>query len=193
MKDIGGIFSDVKTADVEVIAGNEKFYCNKDILSARCAVYKNMLGPNTLESESNTIEVREVPAEAVESMLKFIYSGEIPDGPEMLTLDLLNLAEMYLLDHLKEACLKSLIESLEVSSCISTFILADRYPPIGGVYLREVVIKFMKCKAGEVVDLEDWDKLVDNHPALAKELMRVIAKGSKEKHKCQFCVISSDK
>ena len=55
------------------------------------------------------------------------------------------------------------------------------------------MIKFMKCKAGEVVDLEDWDKLVDNHPALAKELMRVIAKGSKEKHKCQFCVISSDK
>ena len=48
----------------------------------------------------------------------------------------------------------------------------------------------MKCKAGEVVDLEDWDKLVDNHPALAKELMRVIAKASKEKHKCQFCVVS---
>ena len=94
VKDIGGIFSDVKTADVEVIAGNEKFYCHKNILSARCAVFKNMLGPNTLESESNTIEMREVPAEAVESMLKFIYSGEIPDGPEMLTLDLLNIAEM---------------------------------------------------------------------------------------------------
>ena len=71
--------------------------------------------------------------------------------------------------------------------------MADRCLPSGG-NLREVVIKFMKCKAGEVVDLEDWDKLVDNHPALAKEeLMRVIAKGSKEKHKCQFCVISSDK
>ena len=71
--------------------------------------------------------------------------------------------------------------------------MADRYLPSGGGNLREVVIKFMKCKAGEVVDLEDWDKLWDSHRDLAKELMRVIAKGSKEKHKCQFCVVSYNK
>ena len=104
VKDIEGIFSDVKTANVEIIAGNEKFHCHKNILSARCEVFKTMLGPNTLERESNTIEVKEAPAEAVESTLKYIYNGEIPDDPELLSFDLLNLAEMYLLSHLKEAC-----------------------------------------------------------------------------------------
>ena len=189
-KDMGGIFSDMKTSDVVVVAGAEKFHCHKNILSARCEVFKNMLAPNTIESESSTIEVKEVPAVAVESMLKYIYTGEVPDDPEKLTLDLLNLADMYLLDHLKENCLKSLMERLDVVSCISTFIMvADRYMQSVG-NLKEMVMKFMKCKAEEVVELEDWDKFVDNHAALAKEVLRSMVKGVKEKHKCQFCVIS---
>jgi len=188
-KDIKSIFHDSKNSDVVVIAGNQKFHCHKNILGARCEVFKNMLAPNTIESESSTIEVKEVSPEAVESMLKYIYSGEIPDDEELLTLDLLNIAEMYLLDPLKEACLKSLVERLEVSTCISTFIMADRYLPIGG-NLREKVIMFMRCKGEEVVGMKDWDKLVINHPALATELMRAILKGSREKHCCQFCVVS---
>jgi hypothetical protein len=52
-------------------------------------------------------------------MLKFIYNGEFADDPEKLTLDLLNLADMYLLDRLKGACLKRIV------SCISTFIMAS--------------------------------------------------------------------
>jgi len=189
VKDMESIILDSKTSDVVIVAGNEKFLCHKNILSARCEVFKNMLAPHTLESELNTIEVREVPAEAVESMLNYIYSGKVPEDPAKLTLDLLNIAEMYLLDHLKEACLKCLVDRLEVSSCISTFIMADRYNLKGGD-LKELVIKFMKCKAEEVVEMEDWDKLVDNHPALAKILMKAMVKGNKEKHKCQFCVLA---
>ena len=98
VKDMQSIFGDVKNSDVVVIAGNEKFYCHKNILSARCEVFNNMFAPNTLESESNTIDMKEVTAEAVGNMLKFIYTGEVPDDPEKLTIDLLNIAEMYLLE-----------------------------------------------------------------------------------------------
>ena len=189
VKDIEGIFSDIKTSDVVVIAGSERFHCHKNILSTRCDVFKNMLTPNTLESELNTIEVKGAPAEAVASMLKYIYKGEVSNDPEQLSVDLLNLAEIYLLDGLKEVCLKSLVDRLDVSSCISTFIMADRYMPSRGD-MKEIVIKYMKCKVEEVVALEDWKKLVVNHPSLATELMRALVKGSKEKHKCQFCVIS---
>ena len=44
------------------------------IQKLRCEVFKNMLAPNTLESESSTIEVKEVPTEAVGNMLKYIYT-----------------------------------------------------------------------------------------------------------------------
>ena len=62
-------------------------------------------------------------------MLQYNNTGEVPHDPEKLTIDLLNIAEMYLLDHLKEVCLSSLVEKLEVSSCITTFIMAGRYLP----------------------------------------------------------------
>ena len=63
--------------------------------------------------------------------------------------------------------------------------------PHGGE-VRKKVVMFMKCKAAEIVDLEDCKKLVDNYPALTVELLNIIAKGSKEKHRCQFCVVSYD-
>ena len=44
------------------------------------------------ESEANTNEVKEVPAEAAESMLNYIYSGKVSEDPNKLTLDLLNIA-----------------------------------------------------------------------------------------------------
>jgi len=143
-KDMETIFDDDKNSDVEVIAGGESFHCHKNVLSARSEVFKNMLGPDTLETKTDTIEMKEVGTEAVKNMLKHVYSGEIPEDTEILSSDLLNIAHMYLLDSLKEACLESLVKRLEVSSCISTFILVDRYESNGGK-LKEMVIMFMKC------------------------------------------------
>jgi hypothetical protein len=58
-------------------------------------------------------------------------------------------------------------------------------------------MQFIKCKVEEVVEevveTEDCAKLLKNDPALAQELMKAIAKGSKEKHKCQFCLLSYQK
>ena len=137
----------------------------------------------------NEIMIEEIPAEAVEAMLKYLYSGEIPNDPKHLNTELLQIADMHQLHPLMEACLKTLVESLDVPSCISTFILVDRYQPQNGS-LRETVIEFMKCNAAEVVKEGDCDKLLDSHPALAKELMTAFASDSKKLHRCQFCVVS---
>ena len=83
--------------------------------------FQEILAPRTSESENNTIEIKEVPPEAVESMLKYIYNGEVPEDPDKLIPNQINLAEIYLLDHLNDACVKSLIYKLEVSSSTSTF------------------------------------------------------------------------
>jgi len=189
MKDVKSIFNDEKTSDVLVIVEGKEFKCHKNILSARSEVFKNMLSHDTIESIRNEIIIEETNSEAVEDMIKFIYSGEIPDDPKKLTTELLQIADMHQLQPLLEACLKNLIESLDVPSCISTFILVDRYQQQNRD-LREIVIEFIKCKATEVVEEEDCDELVCSHPALAKELLRAIASVSKEKHMCKFCLVS---
>lgn len=190
VEEMKSIFFDEETSDVLVIAEGREFKCHKNVLSARSEVFKNTLGNATLERNTNKIVINEVTAKTIEDMLKYLYSGEIPKN---LTNELLHIADMHQLHPLMEACLKNLIGSLDVPSCISTFILVDRYQTQNR-NMREMVIEFMKCKTTEVVKEEDCDKLVDSHPALAKELMRAIGSKveelSKEKHRCKFCVVA---
>jgi len=190
LEEMKSILDDEETSDVLVIAEGKEFKCHKNILRARSEVFKNMLGHDTLESKMNKIVIKEIAAKPVEDMLKYLYSGEIPIDPEILTTELLQLADMHQLHPLKEACLKNLIARLEASSCISTLILVDRYQPLN-MSLRDKVIEFIKCQASEGVVENDCDKLVDTHPALAKELLRVFVRGNKEKgHMCSFCMVS---
>jgi len=170
MEEIKNFFDD-KNSDVVVVVGDKEFKCHKAILSARSEVFKNTLAHNTVESNSNTIEIRETPPKAVEDMLKYIYSGDVPQDPMSLTTDLLHIASMHQLHPVVEACLKNLVEGLDVPSCISTLMLVDRYLP-QDQNMREMVIMFMQCKAKEVVEEEDMIKLIKSNPVLAQELIR---------------------
>jgi len=191
VEEIKSIFKDEKNSDILVIAGDREFKCHKAILSARSEVFKNTLAHNTVESNTSTIVIKETPAQTVEDMLKYIYSGNVPKDSKSLTTELLHIANMYQLHMLVEACLKNMVDSLDVASCISTFMLVDRYVPQDRD-LRELVIMFMQCKAMEVVEEEDWDKLMKGHPDLAKEIVKAMVSTTKDKHRCQFCVVTYD-
>ena len=58
--------------------------------------------------------------------------------------------------------------------------------------VRKMLDMFMRCKAEEVVECEDWDQLNTGFPGLARDLMRVMVvmvKGVKEVHGCWYCNI----
>ena len=89
-------------------------------------VFKNMLSHDTLENQTSTIDVKKITPAAVDDMLKFIYNGTIAEDTKSQNIDLLHTAEMYQIGALKESCVKILVDSLNVSSCISTLIMVDR-------------------------------------------------------------------
>jgi len=188
-EEIKSILNDEKNSDVLVIAGDREFKCHKNILGARSEVFKNTVAHNTVESNTNTIVIKESPAQTVEDMLKYIYSGDVPKDSKSLTTELLHIASMYQLQPVVEACLKNLVESLDVASCVSTFMLVDRYVPQDR-NMRGLVIMFMQCKAMEMIEEEDWYKLMSSHSDLAKEILKAMVKTTKEKHRCQFCVVT---
>eukprot|EP00092_Neocalanus_flemingeri_P021033 GFUD01022787.1.p1 GENE.GFUD01022787.1~~GFUD01022787.1.p1 ORF type:complete len:375 (-),score=78.34 GFUD01022787.1:99-1223(-) len=191
VKDMQTILHDSDTSDVVIVTSDKEFKCHKNILSARCDVFKNMLSHETIETETSTITLTELPADAVAEVLKYIYTGEIPNDPELLSFDLLHVADYFQLAILRTACAESILASLDVPSCISTFIMMDRFLP-QDVRVRERLIMFMKCKAVEVIETDDWEKLVVSYPSLVTELTRAMVMGrqGQEKHKCQFCVLS---
>ena len=133
--------------------------------------------------------IKEVPSCCVEVMLNNIYTGDIPKDLEKLSIGVLQLADMYQLDSLKAACVETLVESLDVESCIPTFIQVDRYLSKQHK-AREIVTTFIICKSKAIVETTDWEKLAENYPSLSTELMRAVVRSIDEKHVCQFCILS---
>ena len=106
------------------------FRCHKSILSARSDYLKSMLAGDNVETKNSSMDVREedIPAKTIEKVLNYIYLGEIP-SENNIDISLLNAANMYLLDELKEVCVTKLVANLAIPNCVSTFVAVDRYLP----------------------------------------------------------------
>jgi len=188
-KDIKSAFQDEKHSDFLVSVAGKEFKCHKIILSTRSEYFKVMLAGDNQETQTNKLEViSDVPAKTVKDVLQYMYTGEFPPADD-LNVYLLHLADMYLLEELKKACVKELLSCLDISTCISTFVMVDRYLPQSST-VRKEIIKFMTCKAADVVEEGECDKLVDNYPDLAKELMKAVGRRVKEEHNCQYCLVN---
>eukprot|EP00092_Neocalanus_flemingeri_P022977 GFUD01024909.1.p1 GENE.GFUD01024909.1~~GFUD01024909.1.p1 ORF type:complete len:346 (-),score=67.23 GFUD01024909.1:88-1125(-) len=178
LKDMKSIMKLEDCSDLKIVCRGKVFKCHKAILSARSTVFKNMLSGETLENLNGEVPIEDSSAEAVEEMLKYIYTGEISDKLDVLDLDLLYLAAKYLLDPLKFACGESIVSSLSISTCISSFITIDRYFPRDSLVRKQVDL-FLRCNAEQVVESDDWDGLVTRFPTLCRDLVRAMVKRGK--------------
>eukprot|EP00092_Neocalanus_flemingeri_P095181 GFUD01121090.1.p1 GENE.GFUD01121090.1~~GFUD01121090.1.p1 ORF type:complete len:361 (-),score=82.37 GFUD01121090.1:66-1148(-) len=181
VKDMKSIMKLEDISDLVIVCHGKVFKCHKTILCARSDVFKKMLSGDTLENLNREVPIEDSSAEAVDEMLKYIYTGEIPDYDKLgvLNIELLHLAEKYHLDPLKFACGGSIVTSLTISTCISDFITVERYfPPDSSV--RKKVDQFLRCNAEQVVECEAWDDLVKKFPEVSRDLVRAMVKRGKD-------------
>ena len=149
----------------------------------------------TLENTTGEVVIKESTVEAVEAMLKHIYTGDIPSNLDQeKNLDLLQLADMYRLDMLKSACAEKIVTSLSIANCLSSFITISRYfhdNPENK--FKKMVNMFMRCKAKQVTyEQEDtWKELAKKYPDENLEIVRAMLKegDGEEVHGCMFCIV----
>eukprot|EP00092_Neocalanus_flemingeri_P028605 GFUD01031062.1.p1 GENE.GFUD01031062.1~~GFUD01031062.1.p1 ORF type:complete len:358 (+),score=82.20 GFUD01031062.1:42-1076(+) len=170
-------FEDI--SDVVIICDGKVIKSHKTILCARSTVFRKMLSGETLENLTREVKITDASVEAVEDMLKYIYTGETTDDLDLLNPELLYLAEKYHLNSLKFACGGSIVSSLTVSNCISSFISVERYFPPDS-WVRKRIDVFLRCNAEQVIESEGLDDLVKKVPELLRDLMRAMIKGRKE-------------
>ena len=72
MKDLGKAFEGKKNVDVTVKCGDASFECNKFMLIARSPVFEAMFQHETLESQTNVVNIEDVEPEVVEEILLYI-------------------------------------------------------------------------------------------------------------------------
>ncbi|XP_057334006.1 speckle-type POZ protein-like [Microplitis mediator] len=150
--DLEELFDSKLKSDVVLIVGDKKIKAHKSILIARSPVLAAMFMHNTVENKNNEINIIDIKAEIIEKMIKFIYTDKvenIDDDAEYL----LEAADKYQVQMLKELCEKSLSKSVTTENAVKIMILADRH---NAKQLLEFVNNFIVTNAKAVIKTNDY-------------------------------------
>jgi len=188
MEDVKSIMDNQEASDFDIFCDGKQFKCHKNILVARSETFKNMLQGDTPENIELKVVIKNATSEAVERMLEHIYTGEFPElKHDGLNLDILQLADMYKLNRLKYFCGEKIIAQLSTSNCISSFIIIDKYFATDSKE-RELAKLFMRCKAVDIIESDDWGKMIKEFPDVVTEIVRAMLQGEGNVHSCLFCL-----
>ena len=121
-------FNDEEFSDVTFVVQGHKVYGHRMVLSVVSDCFRAMFTTGFRESEAMEIEIQDCTHEAFLSVMEYIYTGSLPKSllhsimgnngnrnhlqPQQVDrlVDLLELADRFFLDHLKQVC-ESLLQN----------------------------------------------------------------------------------
>lgn len=110
--------------DITLIASGEEIPCHKTRLSESSSYFKAMFNSNMLESNSPTVELKDVRAHLVRKLVEYTYSHELDLTDDSIG-DILTTASMYQFLSVISSCRRYLLSNLRVDNCLSVMCLAD--------------------------------------------------------------------
>ncbi|XP_063395754.1 uncharacterized protein LOC134680575 [Cydia fagiglandana] len=104
------LYEDDEFTDFQLHVADGTVAVHKSVLSIHSDVFKTMLrGKEWKETKQNTIELAGVTLQTLQHLKSYMYLSTLPDeGLE----DLLLLAALYMMDHLKAHCIQKLVENV---------------------------------------------------------------------------------
>ena len=134
--------------------GSEKIKAHKNILIARSTYFLSLFSSEMSESLSKEVKLEEDPR-IFKEILKFMYSGLAPENLDVIAIELLPVADKYLLNELKQWCDLAIRRNLSVENVAEVLRIAD---DCGCSDLFKFCVPFFKAN---VKDLKrsDWDTL----------------------------------
>jgi speckle-type POZ protein len=110
--------------DVAFSVGGETFRAHRAVLAARSPVFKAQLFGSMADAKMRCITLHDIKPETFKTLLRFIYTDELPrveesssdSSVDYLYLDLLAAADMYQLDRLKLMCTRRLWECVSAGT-----------------------------------------------------------------------------
>ena len=130
-KNMLDLFTNPREADVVFLVGQrdkEKINAHKSILSARSTYFRSLFEPsaNWKENQCNEIELDEDPP-VFKEVLKFLYCGLPPENFDQIAIELLPVADKYILDELKELCDLAIRRILSPENVVNVLQIANKH------------------------------------------------------------------
>jgi hypothetical protein len=107
-------------------------------------------------------------------MMEYLYTGSIQSLNSKVALDLLGLADQYLLDRLKFLCENTLMQSVDNENIIPTLIEANKYQ---SVELKKFCFNFLIRNFTEISSSKTFEEL-EFYPGLLMEVTKLMATNS---------------
>lgn len=145
------------------------FNAHKLMLAARSPVFAAMFADYTLETTTNTIEIDDLRAETIQSMLEFIYTGKVNDIKQS-TVELYRCADKYQLEDLRYQAEMALMNSISIETSAEILLLADQHHSKD---LKSRVIQFiLNGNLKAITQTDGWHKYVACVPDLVTEVIQ---------------------
>ena len=113
-------------SDVTFVVEGREFHANRDALLSRSRIFKSMFDGNYKEKEASCIPIPNIRWSVFEAMMRYIYTGTVDVTPD-LAQELLQAADLYMLDSLKKLCGAAIAEHLTPENVEAAFELSEAY------------------------------------------------------------------
>ncbi|KAL7289831.1 hypothetical protein TKK_0016230 [Trichogramma kaykai] len=144
---------------------------HKFVLSSRSPVFRAMFRQKMLEASSSQVEVADMDYQVLRELLRFMYAARVEGlDDDGLVAGLLDAAEKYQVQGLKDVCVEHLRRGLRIDNVIDMLQLCNRYE------LRELkarVTKLVALYAKDVIATDGFKAIKDTQ--LLAEIVAIIA------------------
>ncbi|XP_015911833.1 uncharacterized protein [Parasteatoda tepidariorum] len=174
---LGRFYKSYFKFDVSFKVGNRILPAHKFILSAHSPVFKKMM---TDISEEHIL-LHDVPFEAFDCFLKYMYTGEIEDESWPTVKELYVLSKKYEVQTLTRECSHLITSSFSFNQVCEILKLAYIY---GDKELKQISKQYAITHYRKLISKKEWKELISSYPEIGHEIMNdVILKSHCESDK----------
>ncbi|XP_022744289.1 BTB/POZ domain-containing protein At1g01640-like [Durio zibethinus] len=146
---------------------------HKALLAARSEIFKNMLdsvGCKAPSSDTDMITLSELNTEELESLLEFLYTGNLPlDKLEKHVFKLYAAADKYEIPYLQESCEHYMLNSLTTWNAVDVLEISDAH---SSETLKEGTLNFIVRNMKGVVSSLKYEDFASSNPHLCVQMTR---------------------
>ena len=113
-----------KLCDVALRAGGREIPAHRVVLSASSSYFLAMFTHELLESEQEVVEIKDMDADILSSLVDFAYTGEISVTVENVQ-EILSAASLLQISHVQNLCCEFLKNQLDASNCLGIKCFAE--------------------------------------------------------------------
>ncbi|XP_022764232.1 BTB/POZ domain-containing protein At3g56230-like, partial [Durio zibethinus] len=146
---------------------------HKALLAARSEIFKNILDSDGCKAPprgTDTITLSELNTEELESLLEFLYTGNLPlDKLEKHVFALYVAADKYEIPYLQESCERYMQNSMNISNAIEILEIADAH---SNTKLKETALNFVVQNMKSIVSSQKYEDFASGNPHLCVQITR---------------------